>query len=302
MNRIDLHIHSIFSNDGTYAPEELVRMCGEAGIRVMAVADHNSVKACLPAMEAAKEAGITCVPALEIDCTYRAPSGQKGTDLHVLGYGIDPLYPGLARLEEELAEQERASSRPRLEIMKEMGLKIDEEKAYGLAHYGYVTGEVIAETALADPRNDGHPMLEPYRPGGSRSDNPYVNFYWDWCAPDKPAYVPIAFISLEECLELIHSAGGTPVLAHPGNNVKEDGALLDEILSCGVRGIEVYSTYHSREQEDYYRKKADEHSLLITCGSDYHGKTKPSIFLGKMELREDEERILAGMKGLGYVQ
>ena len=301
-NKIDLHMHSVFSNDGTYSPQELVRMCSEAGIRVMAIADHNSVKACVPGMEAAEKEGITCIPAVEIDCTYRVSHRQKGTDLHVLGYGIDPGYPDLAKLEEELAQQERASSRPRLEIMKEMGLKINEEKAYSLAHYGYVTGEVIAEVALADPANDDHPMLKPYREGGNRSDNPYVNFYWDWCAPDKPAYVPIEFISLEECLELIRSAGGTAVLAHPGNNVKEDDSLLDEILSCGIRGIEVYSTYHSREQENYYHKKADEKGMLITCGSDFHGKTKPSIFLGKMDLQEDEERILAGMKGLGYVQ
>ena len=302
MNRIDLHMHSIFSNDGTYEPEELVRMCGEAGIEVMAIADHNSSKACAAGMAEAARRGIQCIPAIEIDCTYRPDGGDSGTDLHVLGYGIDAADPRLAKLEEDLAEQERASSRPRLDIMKELGLVIDEEKAYSLAHYGYVTGEVIAEVALADPRNNDHPMLRDYRPGGRRSDNPYVNFYWDWCAPGRRAYVPIRFISLEECLSLIRGTGGIPVLAHPGNNVKEDDALLEAVLSCGFDGMEVYSTYHSPSQTAYYREKAQAHHLMFTCGSDFHGKTKPSIHLGQMELGEDEQRIMDAVRGAGLVQ
>lgn len=295
---IDLHMHSLYSNDGNFSPEELVEKCHAAGIRIMAIADHNSSKACAAGAAAAEKLGMTCVPAIEIDCTHR----PSGTNLHVLGYGIDAADPGFLRLEEELAEQERASSRPRLDILEGMGLVIDEEKACGLAHYGYVTGEVICEVALADPRNDGHPLLAPYRPGGARSDNPYVNFYWDVCSPGKPAWVPIEFISLEEAVDLIVRTGGIPVLAHPGNNVKEDDAILDAVLKRGMRGIEVYSTYHSPEQVAYYRRKADEYGLLVTCGSDFHGKTKPSIFLGKMDCGGEEESIEAGLKEAGVLK
>ena len=95
---------------------------------------------------------------------------------------------------------------------------------------------------------------------------------------------------------------GIPVLAHPGNNVREDDTIPDQVPGCGIRGIEVYSTYHTQEQVRYYRKKAEERGMLITCGSDFHGKTKPAIHLGEMALGEDEERILSEMKGLGYVQ
>lgn len=41
---------------------------------------------------------------------------------------------------------------------------------------GVVVGETIAEAALADDRNSENPLLAPYREGGERSDNPYVNF------------------------------------------------------------------------------------------------------------------------------
>mgnify|MGYP002800014212 CR=1 FL=1 len=293
MSWIDLHMHSAFSNDGDFTPEELVGKCQAAGIRLMAVADHNSCKAVQGEMAEAKKRGISCISAIELDCCY------ENVDLHVLGYGIDVTDSRFAELEENLADEERASSAPRLQMMRERGLVIDEKKAYDLAHYGYVTGEVIAEVALADPRNDGHPMLKEYRPGGSRSDNPYVNFYWDWCAKGKEIYIPIHFISLREAISLIQSSGGTPVLAHPGNNVKEKDELLDEILKCGIEGIEVYSTYHSPEQIKYYRKKADDYHLAITCGSDFHGKTKPSIRLGTMDCGGEEDRIAEGLRGLG---
>ena len=51
---IDLHMHSKYSDDGQYTPNELVEMCHRSGIKIMAIADHNSVKAIDEAKEAAK--------------------------------------------------------------------------------------------------------------------------------------------------------------------------------------------------------------------------------------------------------
>lgn len=70
------------------------------------------------------------------------------------------------------------------------------------------------------------------------------------------------------------------MLAYPGNNVKENRDLLKSIISYGIKGIEVYSSYHSKEQVEFYKEFALNNKLLITCGSDFHGKTKPSIYLG----------------------
>ena len=279
MNQIDLHIHSIYSNDGTFTPEELLRQCAAAGIQTMAVADHNTTLDRVLALQLSWRCGVQVIPAVELDCTYR------GTDLHVLGYGIDVTDPRFHKVEQELAEQERASSEPRMRLLQGLGLAFDEKAAAGLAHYGYITGEVIAEVALQDPRNDGLALLEPYRRGGARSDNPYVNFYWDYCAPGKPAYVPISFISLKEAVQLIVSSGGVAVLAHPARNVpREREDLLLEILQQGFAGVEAISSYHTPEQRAYYERLAEDRGLLVTAGSDYHGKTKPAIQLGKMDL------------------
>nr|WP_330367082.1 PHP domain-containing protein [Enterocloster clostridioformis] len=42
---MDLHMHSYYSDDGEFSPGELVRQCSMNGIRIMAIADHNSVRA-----------------------------------------------------------------------------------------------------------------------------------------------------------------------------------------------------------------------------------------------------------------
>ena len=55
------------------------------------------------------------------------------------------------------------------------------------------------------------------------------------------------------------------------------------------QGVECFSSYHSKEVNKYFYEKAKEYNLLYTCGSDFHGKTKPSIFLGFNGCKHPEE-------------
>lgn len=270
--QMDLHMHSCMSDDGEYTPKQLMHMCKEAGLQVVAIADHNSVEAIFEAKEEAMALGLDYIHAIELDCTIH------GIELHVLGYGINYLDPAFTALTLSLRKQEQESAKKRVELVKKLGLYIDEEKAFALSHHGCITGEILAEVALQDERN--HSFLKEYLPNGARSDNPYVNFYWDYCSQGKPAYVKINFITLEEAVAMIQNAGGVAILAHPGNNTKEDTALLDTIVSHGVMGLEAYSSYHSPAQVEFYKEYAKQHQLCITCGSDFHGKTKPAIRLG----------------------
>lgn len=88
-------------------------------------------------------------------------------------------------------------------------------------------------------------------------------------------------ITEKDMWELIHRNHGVAVIAHPGVNLKGKEFLLTEILTLGVDGIEAFSSYHSSAQADYYCKAAIEKHIFVTCGSDYHGKTKPSISIGQ---------------------
>ena len=134
-----------------------------------------------------------------------------------------------------------------------------------------------------------HELLKPYREGKDRGDNPYVNFYWDYYSQGKPCYVEIQYLSLQETIQIINEHGGIAVLAHPGNNLKGKFELFDEMVKEGIQGVECFSSYHSEEVNKYFYEKAKEYNLLYTCGSDFHGKTKPSISLGHNGCKHPEE-------------
>ena len=276
---IDLHIHSKCSVDGEFSPTELVHQCKEAGIKVMSITDHNSVRGNREAEQAAQTLQIEYIPGIEIDCSFH------GLNLHLLGYQIADESSDFEQLEKGILKQEKTASLERLELTKQLGFHVSEKELNELSNLdddtGVWTGEVFAEVLLANPAYQEHVLLLPYREGGARSDNPYVNFYWDYYAQGTPCYAKLDFPALQEAISLIKENGGKAVLAHPGKNLENRLELFSEIVSSGIDGVEVFCSYHTKETADYFYEQALRHGLLITCGSDYHGKTKPSVKLGQ---------------------
>ncbi|QLY81638.1 PHP domain-containing protein [Clostridium intestinale] len=287
MSYIDLHMHSFYSDDGEFSPKELVDLCVGKGIKYFSIADHNSVKGIKEAKEYCKDKEINIIPAVELDCTI------DGVNLHVLGYGIDYNNDIFDKIEDDIIVQEQGASKKRMKLIRELGIDFSDEVIKKLSKNGVVNGEMIAEAAMEFDKDKKNPLLQPYYENGDRSDNPYVNFYWDYCSQGKPAYAEVKYISLEKAIEVIKTSGGMPVLAHPGNNVKEKHSLLEAIRACGIEGIEVYSSYHSEEQVEYYKEYAMRHKLILTCGSDFHGKTKPSIAIGSTDCENKENDIIS---------
>lgn len=282
-NYIDLHMHSYHSDDGEFTPTELVEKCAAAGVKIMAIADHNWVKAIAEEKEAAATKGIKVIPAIEIDCTF------KGLNFHVLGYGINYENPIFNELGENVEKQELACSIKKLELTNKLGFDLTKEQLDKLSTNGVWTGEMFGEALLADPRYQDNEILRPYRKGGARSDNPFVNFYWDFYAQGKPCYTEIKFPTLQETIKIINDNGGVAVLAHPGNNLKNNFELFDDMVAVGLQGVEVFSSYHSPEVIEYFLNKGKEHNLLLTGGSDFHGKTKPAITIGGTQCPIDPE-------------
>lgn len=277
---IDLHMHSRYSEDGEYTPSELVKQCAEKGVRMMSVTDHNCAKANEEAANAAKQNGITYIPGIEIDCTF------QDTNFHLLGYGIDFRNSDFEAIEKNIDDQSLQASLDRLTETQALGFgNITEKNMWALSKNNYWkgswSGEMFAEVLLAMPEYADHPLLKPYRPGGERSGNPYVNFYWDYYSQGKPCCANIDYPAMEEIIAIIHRNHGAAVIAHPGVNLKGKDFLLEDILNLGIDGIEAFSSYHTLGQAEYYCKIAQERNMFVTCGSDYHGKTKPSIGIGQ---------------------
>lgn len=294
MKTMDLHMHSKYSDDGEFSPTQLIELGKQAGLSVMALSDHDSVKGVTEMIEAGKEKSIIVIPADEIDCQH------KGINLHIVGYNIDYLDKRYAELEETILQLESANTQQRIELTEaHFNIKFTPEDLAIFAKSPILPGETIGKVLLAREDLLNHPMLLPYRKGGNRSDNPYVNFYWDFYSQGTACYLHVDFMSAKECIDLIHDTGGIAVIAHPGNNLKNHLNYLDELVELGLDGIEVYSSYHSAEQIDYFYNYAREKHLYLTLGSDFHGENKPAIHLGNydgddFELQRTKNFLLTG--------
>lgn len=274
MADFDLHIHSEHSSDGEFPVAELVGKAEARGLAAFAVTDHNSVRGVGEAADGAAQAGLGFLPGIEIDCNYR------GTDLHLLGYGIDWRSADFARLEESVARKVMESFDGMIDNLLRLGFSVDAEAVLAAAGGKLPTGELIAEVMLADEKYHT-PLLRPYMADGARSEMPYINFYLDYFAQGRPAFVPVAYMDYCEALELVRDNGGVAVVAHPGLNFRGREAVAEELLARGAAGLEVFNNYHTPEQAACFASLVVRERALMTCGSDFHGKTKPRIAVGE---------------------
>lgn len=285
MAGIDLHMHSSQSSDGEFAPAAVMDRCAAQGVEVCSLTDHNSVAGVAEAKARACETGIGFLPGIEIDCNF------EGTDLHLLGYGIDWRSEDFIRLEEDYRRKVLASFDGMIGNILRLGFAVDAQAVRAAAGEQLPTAELIAEVMLSDERYRT-PALAPYMPGGVRSDMPYINFYLDWFAQGRPAFVPVEFPAYRQAVELIRDNGGIPVVAHPGLNFRGRERTAEKLLERGAAGLEVFNNYHTSGQVAYFAPLVRRQGLLMTCGSDFHGKTKPRIEIGCFCPPGDEEGYL----------
>ena len=287
MSRIDLHLHSAYSLDADLKVGELLDRCIARGISTLAVTDHNSVQSVDEARALAREKGLTVLSGVEIDCAF------QGNNYHLLGYGFAGDLADFHAIEKTYNQLQADTVPQKLEKLQALGIFLDEARLYRLAGENTPHEELMAELILEDERNTPHPLLVPYRPGGIRADMPYVNFFWDFFATGKSCHTPVSYPTLEKMVELIRANHGIPVIAHIGANVK--GAhcdVLDQMRAAGIMGIEVFSSYHRLELAKTLFDYAEKHGLQVTCGSDFHGKNKPTIEPGQCDHPEPAAAVI----------
>ena len=245
--RADLHTHTTAS-DGTREPAENVRLAKEQGLAAVAITDHDTVAGIPQALEAAASMGIEVIPGVEVS------SVARGQDIHVLGYFIP--YEDRA-FEEKLAGlRETRHERNKLLIarLQELGIDISLENVY--------------RRKKGTDKNIGRPHIaeELMELGVVESiDEAFAKYL----GKEGAAYVNPPRITPQEAITLIKEAGGVAVLAHPG--LYDDDELVQELIAYGLDGIEVYHPDNGPEERKRYLAWAEEHGLVVTGGSDFHG-------------------------------
>lgn len=276
MCKVDLHIHSNISSDGTYSVRELIQMAKSKGMETISITDHNSVRGVKEALFLGAEEGIQVIPGIEIDTVY------DGIDFHMTAYGIDFESTEYQKLEAHYYDDMRIKSWQAVDkFINHFSLDISEDILKSIAVRGMIVPENFADYLLKQEFYNNAEFLKEYRANGSRSDNPNVNFYWDYFSQGKIAYVEEERISCDAVIDLIHRTGGIAVIAHPGVNFKDKDEVLEKLLER-VDGIEAFSSYHTEEQCKKYLLLAKKYQLKVSCGSDFHGHHKPNIQIGNI--------------------
>lgn len=263
---IDLHTHTNYS-DGDLSPDELVELAISRNIGTLAITDHNTIrgiKAVNRDSEMVVDSGIKIVNGIELSA--KSETGR----MHILGYGIDLENEYLNNKMNELRDNSINSV---LSIMEQI------KRDYGITF----TYEDIKELVCAN-HNLGRPDVAKLcvKYGYALSvqdafDKYLVDAYNKTRSTTKK-------LSYDECLGLIRDSGGVPVLAHPKSLELDNDELvhlIENMIDCGLMGIEVYHSSHSSEEMDLYLKMAHKYGLLVSGGSDYHGESvKTDIQLG----------------------
>lgn len=267
---IDLHVHSQASFDSTESIETIINLAKERGIRTIAITDHNTVKGAREAVE--YESDVEVIAGIEIDCFF------NDKVVHILGYGIDVSAKQYECLEKSYKESLKKIKGERIK-------KINEILSFSITHDEYsefakkedYTNVEMMQYLFETKK---HEKLTPYQTG-NRSENPLANFYWDYMSIGKEAYCEMDLPMVQDVVKWIHDTAGIAILAHPKMNVEKKIEIFKELKEIGVDGIEVYCSYHDEVDQEYYDQVAKELDWFVTCGSDFHGSTKPNIQLGQ---------------------
>jgi predicted metal-dependent phosphoesterase TrpH len=271
---VDFHVHSCNSSDGDYTPAELVEMAVRTGFRAISIADHDTVSAYPHAVECGRQKGVEVIPGIELTTLF------DGREFHLLLPFVDYASAALDEILTKVGAIRLREAEERVAKLRELGFPITWEEVREKFGSSLPLGVSIAQTLLDKREAGGLPNLAPYLEEKNRPSAPYL-FYRDYFMEGRPAFVPKRHIDLLEVMAIAPRTRGVPVLSHPGayfqQTTREDLAIL---ARAGLRGLEVYTTYHEPDQTALYLALAEEFGLVPTAGSDFHGKIKPHVPFG----------------------
>mgnify|MGYP001050179134 CR=1 FL=1 len=263
--KIDLHIHTTAS-DGSLPPQDILTLAIKLGIKAISLTDHDSVEGIKTLLATGNSHPIELLSGVEISAAP-PPGFNLSGSIHILGYGINVEDK---KLNEMLDRQQQARINRTPQIiarLNELGIEVG----------------LIDIQAKSDNSQIGRPHIAQWlieNDHAASMDDAFNRYL----GKGRPAYIEKARIPMADAIQLIRTAGGLAVLAHPGlidvqeTNLYEQ--LLVELMSMGLQGIEVFYPEHSPQQETFFKQLAAKLGLIISGGTDFHGDINPDIQLG----------------------
>jgi predicted metal-dependent phosphoesterase TrpH len=269
--RADLHVHTTAS-DGEFTPEQVLAHAQSAGLRAVAVTDHDTLAGAAAAMRVTG-AAVELIPGVEISTLF------AGGELHLLGYFVrtdhaelNATLAGICTARRERFRDFVARLRADGRALADDGIRRAEEATVSLGRR-HVAGLLVAAGHARTRAEAFHRFV-----------NPLVG------AVRSKALAPI-----EEAVRLVHAAGGVASLAHPPADFTDGqfGALRD----AGLDAIEVVYPWGRSSPERRLRAVAARLGFAVSGGSDCHGPDPAHRRIGSHAVTADELAALRERAG-----
>lgn len=255
----DLHIHTNFS-DGTYTPSEVVEKASKEQLRCIAITDHDTTDGIVSALEAGLDRGIEVLPGIELSCE------ANGKDIHILGYCFDHRSAALR-------EQLRVMQEARVDRMHGMITRLND---LGFRDIAFADIKAVSgNTSIGRV----HLALAMVNKGIVKN---YYEAFDLYLGEGKPVYVDKYYQAPADAIALIRNAGGVAVLAHPMITLVDE--LIPSMAKAGLQGLEAYYHNATKTVTKFYVSLARKYGLLLTGGSDSHGKLRDYTDIGTVRV------------------
>ena len=255
---IDLHAHTRRS-DGVLEPAELVRQAFAAGIRLLAITDHDSLAAYreLAAVENVPD-GLTLIPGIEINAVADRRDGLWEGELHVLGFGMDSADEAFEATLQVQRNQRRLRFERILAKLRDLNMPVDDAiEVLAMGEDDAIGRPTIARALIAK----GHATT-------------VEDAFRRWLGHGMPAWAARDGLGPRAAIVAIRAAGGLPVLAH-FLDARAKIQLIRELKELGLGGLEVHYRGWNAARIASISAVARELGLIATGGSDYHGDLGP---------------------------
>ena len=268
--KTDLHIHSKDCSDGKMTVTEIFKEADRRQIKVISITDHDSIECQEMAKTLAEQYGMYYITGVELNISFAHPDyrNSKPGSLDVLGYQYDIHNQALKQKLRELRKYRKSRAE---QILEKINYELAKE---ALPPFTHTDLEAIEETVDG---SFGRPHIANYmvKKGLVFNKQEAFNKYLVKCN------VPKMPMSLEEASNLIRTAGGKLMLAHPNNpngtslavftkSVKEQHQIILSSMMPWIDGIECWHSSHDRETILDYLSFARKEGLMVTGGSDCH--------------------------------
>ena len=245
----DLHCHTKLS-DGSLGIEEIITQAKRTGVDFISITDHDTVSSSSRAVVLGDRFGVSVIPGTEFSAYDKA----RGRKVHILCYM--PEKPNrLEGLCIKVCESRKTKGKQMIQNVM---------KLYP------ITGESVLKHATGSnsiyKQHIMHALID-----YGYADEFFGDVYKNLFDPKEGScYEEVEYPEVGFVIDMIHSAGGIAVLAHPYQYDSVD--LAQELCEKSkLDGIEVWHHTLDDGGEKTLLDIAEKHNLITTGGSDFHG-------------------------------